>query len=474
LLLMLTANAYGQGTVVIRVNGSVHFHRDAANPCMTMEDSREIIDKTLTADGTPVKRSNALSEASIRDGTAYGVLFHTRNDVTVTMTGKCACNWSGPDDEPASLSASLSSLPTVVEYPGMPFRTIFNGGNVHGGGDASKSPGEGGPSRCWWDGDSSSTAAASFPLVLESASCGDEAQQPAQCVKSPQTASVNFAGSSTDVWGTTNWNGGFTVYVTPCPKEPSVKISRVDTPSNDSKTSGSDKSFVSTDKLTFHAAVIGCGEPNDAANAVPDWTSNNTPSNGSLTPKSLTNKEYPVKASPPDAPSARDGPLAYVVTAKYGGTQDQFTITQDDIDKIRQQYIDMSKSSVPERSKYIDSGQSPGGHFTFENIQSKDGAPWAVFSVFAGLEAWRTQYGQELTINRGYSTPKRNASVPGAATNSQHIYGTAADVHSDINTWEKLRRAVKAVGACAERKQDQSDWPNHVHGDWRGGCPAGW
>jgi hypothetical protein len=247
----------------------------------------------------------------------------------------------------------------------------------------------------------------------------------------------------------------------------SVKILKVDTPSNDGKTPNSDKSFVSSDTVTFHAKVdSACG------NTDLEWTSSNTATSGSLAPQTLRAQQYAATPSPPAASGGRAASLTYTVTVTANKGQDQTTIVQDEIDKIRQQYIDMSKNRTPVRHEFIDSGQSSAGHFTFAEIRSNDGAPWAVFSIFEDLETWRSNYGGSLTITRGYSTPRYNATIPGAATNSQHIYGTATDVLSNHATWGDLKQAAKDAGACTEPLQISTY--SHVHGDWRGGCPAGW
>jgi hypothetical protein len=244
-----------------------------------------------------------------------------------------------------------------------------------------------------------------------------------------------------------------------------VHISQVDTPSNDGKTPNCSKSFVSKDTITIHATKV-------CSNGL-KWTSDNTAANGSLTPKTSNTEQYAAKPSPPAAPSTRNSSLTYAVKVSAGSAQDHTTIVQDDIDKIRQQYIDMNKWKTPDRSTFIDSGQSSGGHFTFAEIQSKDGAPWAVFSLFEDLETWRTNYGDDFPmINRGYTTPKHNATITGAATNSNHIYGTAADVASTQDTWVLLKQAAKDAGACTEPAS--LSYPGHVHADWRGGCPGGW
>lgn len=250
---------------------------------------------------------------------------------------------------------------------------------------------------------------------------------------------------------------------------PSVKITGVDTPSNDGKVAGSDKSFLSTDKITLNAQVLPiCAAPQL------NWSVAANGTNGTLNPASATGIQYATTPAPPGAPSGREAALTYNVTAKLRDLSDQMKILQDPIDTERQQYIDMSKSNVPQRSEFIDSGQSPGGHFTFDEIQSNDGAPWAVFSIFDHLEAWRTNYRTGLTINRGYSTPKYNATIidPGngkpAARESQHIYGTAADAASTQAKWDELAQSAWAAGACVEPIH------SHVHADWRGDCPWGW
>jgi hypothetical protein len=48
-------------------------------------------------------------------------------------------------------------------------------------------------------------------------------------------------------------------------------------------------------------------------------------------------------------------------------------------------------------------------------------------ALIDALEAIRAHYGAPITINSGYRCPTHNANV-GGATNSQHLYGTAADI----------------------------------------------
>ncbi|MGZ5434337.1 MAG: D-Ala-D-Ala carboxypeptidase family metallohydrolase, partial [Thermoanaerobaculia bacterium] len=75
-------------------------------------------------------------------------------------------------------------------------------------------------------------------------------------------------------------------------------------------------------------------------------------------------------------------------------------------------------------------------------------------------------------VNRGFSTPRHNAKIKGAAKNSQHLYGTAADIDSDASDWHAKRDAARDAGACLEPLAISGY--GHVHGDWREQCPPGW
>lgn len=52
----------------------------------------------------------------------------------------------------------------------------------------------------------------------------------------------------------------------------------------------------------------------------------------------------------------------------------------------------------------------------------------------------------ELVLNSGYRTPRRNATIEGAAANSQHIYGRAADITVSGVSHKDVRASAEAVG----------------------------
>lgn len=53
----------------------------------------------------------------------------------------------------------------------------------------------------------------------------------------------------------------------------------------------------------------------------------------------------------------------------------------------------------------------------------------------------------ELVLNSGYRTPRRNATIEGAAANSQHIHGRAADISVEKVSHRDVRDAAEASGA---------------------------
>jgi hypothetical protein len=144
---------------------------------------------------------------------------------------------------------------------------------------------------------------------------------------------------------------------------------------------------------------------------------------------------------------------------------------------LRQQYIDMGKESVPGRSSFINSGST--AHFDLSDGACGCGHhSYHIWSIMNDLENVRANLGHSMTINSGYRCPIYNASPVGGAANSQHIYGTAADVAvedwdgngaTDLDNngidddWETLKNAAENAGAWVEDYEDTGGW---VHMDW--------
>lgn len=101
-------------------------------------------------------------------------------------------------------------------------------------------------------------------------------------------------------------------------------------------------------------------------------------------------------------------------------------------------------------SKKKDGGKKLSSNFRVKEFACNDGSD-AVFvapKLVMVLQSIRSHFGKSVTINSGYRTPAYNEKVGGAAQ-SQHCYGTAADI-----TVKGV--AVKDVAAYA--RQIMPDW----------------
>ena len=143
----------------------------------------------------------------------------------------------------------------------------------------------------------------------------------------------------------------------------------------------------------------------------------------------------------------------------------------DQRDTIIAEYPQYGVSFTPTCVDFTQTAHST--HFSFAELNSGDYS-WAIIrdSLLTGLECVRTGNGNvALTINSGYRNPAHNAAV-GGESQSRHMFGDAADIASNDQTWDPLHNAGKSCGACVEPRS--ATFPGHVHVDWRGGCPQGW
>lgn len=80
-------------------------------------------------------------------------------------------------------------------------------------------------------------------------------------------------------------------------------------------------------------------------------------------------------------------------------------------------------------SKAKDGGKKLSTHFKVKEFACKDGSDAVLVAprLVMVLQSIRSRFGAAVTINSGYRTPQYNAKV-GGVTDSQHCYGTAADI----------------------------------------------
>jgi predicted CXXCH cytochrome family protein len=85
-------------------------------------------------------------------------------------------------------------------------------------------------------------------------------------------------------------------------------------------------------------------------------------------------------------------------------------------------------------------------------------------SVMIGLECMSKCLKSPIYISSGWRTEEQNSATPGAAKESQHLKGLAADVHEPPSQ-TKLRMAATECGFFVLSKS----YPNRIHVDLRGG-----
>ena len=101
-------------------------------------------------------------------------------------------------------------------------------------------------------------------------------------------------------------------------------------------------------------------------------------------------------------------------------------------------------------SKAKDGGKKLSTHFKVKEFACKDGSDAVLIAprLVMVLQSIRSRFGAAVTINSGYRTPQYNAKV-GGVTDSQHCYGTAADI---------VVRGKTPAAVAAYARQIMPDW----------------
>ncbi|HEX5436130.1 MAG TPA: hypothetical protein VFW98_03150 [Gemmatimonadaceae bacterium] len=168
------------------------------------------------------------------------------------------------------------------------------------------------------------------------------------------------------------------------------------------------------------------------------------------------------------------------------------TVKQDEIDTMREEYIELGRATVPTRTKF---GTATSTHFSATELNHADYSVYIAEPVLlTGLEALRAEMGvvlgQEtaLTVTSGYRNPVHHSIHEHARSHeSRHQYGVAADIRITDHAvpaemfFRLLHKEAKnpTVGACFEpeksiRGGSLTHSLDHAHVDWRGRCPKNW
>jgi hypothetical protein len=162
---------------------------------------------------------------------------------------------------------------------------------------------------------------------------------------------------------------------------------------------------------------------------------------------------------------------------------DRVRIQQDEIDQIRQEYLDLPgrKLALAPREAFIDrsSYESQGAlRIPWPDLNRSrrhDGGSYGYIllteALREGLRRWQEQLGPRgLTISSGFRNPHKQRLTNSAARGSMHQYGRAVDVQAslrrDFRDWVQVAWAALDAGADYVETAPEGGW-SHVHADWR-------
>ena len=160
----------------------------------------------------------------------------------------------------------------------------------------------------------------------------------------PQTVTQTFEDEAGLGTRTTTWN---LVLI------PSFNIER------DDRGPDGRHSFVSTDSISLRLAIPGVTVPESGWAMLASWHVKGIgPFSGSGVPdQTLESMTFAFKpdpgARPTDGSTTRNRPMQYTVSAAFEGIEHFFILVQDDVDLLRQEYIDHNESVVPSRSDCV-------------------------------------------------------------------------------------------------------------------------
>ncbi len=139
-------------------------------------------------------------------------------------------------------------------------------------------------------------------------------------------------------------------------------------------------------------------------------------------------------------PGGRGGPLSLTVQAHVQVDEQEYTaretVVQDELDQLRQEYVDLERHTVPDRSEFVDATsfaarygrRYPWLHFEDLNWSVNPNTrlrySYAIIrpELLQGLDRVRQAYGG-IVINSGYRNPVRQVEVHAPVPESLHQYG---------------------------------------------------
>jgi hypothetical protein len=166
----------------------------------------------------------------------------------------------------------------------------------------------------------------------------------------------------------------------------------------------------------------------------------------------------------------------YIGASLWGTLAVVFSVCDDERDNMIDEYRQAQLVGQPECSDLHSSGGTT--HFTWSELNGgfSGGNPhnpwgWVEEAMKTALESTRTEYDRGgIQLSSGYRCPHGNATLPGAAPNSLHQFGLAADMQSAEHDWTEeefdlLRSAANTTGP-SELLNWNSYSDHHLHAAW--------
>lgn len=235
------------------------------------------------------------------------------------------------------------------------------------------------------------------------------------------------------------------------------------------------KSFV-TDSPTELSLIAEAALPPGAEGARIHWRI--TPPAGFQAPESLpSGRTLKVRLRRPEGnPEGLGNPLSVTVTASLVGDgasgETSAAVQQDLRDRLRQEYIDLARDSVPARSEFLDAAEFARrfgkkypaitfNEFNFSVIPSSEERYPVVLAneeLLAVLHRTRKTYGRPLVFTSGFRNPVRQNVVHESVQESHHQYGRAADLYVPVDRARGIATEANWLRLAASAARSGSVW----------------
>lgn len=252
----------------------------------------------------------------------------------------------------------------------------------------------------------------------------------------PQTVSQTFQDETG--WGTRTTTWEFTLI-------PQFNIER------DDRTTDGRHSLVSTDSISLRMAILGVTVAKSGWANLTSWEVEGLgPFSGSGVPNRLPHSTtFTFQPNPGTRPTSgskvRNRPIQYDVSAVFEGIKQHFILTQDDVDLLRQEYIDLEEVRVPSRSEFVPYAVDGALNLGNYNLILDDGMRVALDKVTARFKELGAG---TVKVLGGFSSPQRNK-IAGGSRGDGRAFGRSLDLApqpADIGGWKALRESCARAG----------------------------